>query len=249
MEDVKNKLRDLMKDHNVGGHNIEHMIAVMNHAKKAVEQEILPQYIKEKIILAALLHDADDTKIFKHSKHFNNARTILKESLSEDFLRPLMDEEMDVTKFWFYYDGNILLYRDFFIDDVIELIELVSCSKDGNSDPPQRWMAIPRDCDRLEAIGEIGIKRCDEYSAATNAPDFTPETHRVSTEKELWSVATPERFSKYKKSVSKIDHYYDKLLHIGKPECLKSQNKYILEEASRRRDIMVQYVLDFWKCH
>jgi len=226
---VENKLRELMSNHNVGGHGIDHMIAVMEHAKKAVLCEDLPQHTKEQIILAALLHDADDTKIFPNNKEYENARAILNETLTEEYLTSLMKDDK---------------YQ--FIEDIIRLISLVSCSKNGDSDPEHAWMVIPRDCDRLEAIGEIGIQRCDEYSNATNAPDYIHSTAIVHTEEELWKVATPERFAKYKKSVSKIDHYYDKLLHIGKPECLKSKNRYILEEASRRNRIMIRYVLDFW---
>lgn len=242
---VENKLRELMIGHDVGGHGVDHMITVMEHAKAAVACEDVPNYIKEKIVLAALLHDADDPKIFKNSKNYENAIFILNNTLDSQYLTPLMKEEVD--------DGRheeteelINTYRKIFICDVIELIDLVSCSKNGNSEPDHGWMVIPRDCDRLEAIGEIGIQRCNEYSTATNAPDFTSDTARVHTEEELWQVATPERFAKYKKSVSKIDHYYDKLLHIGKPESLKSQNPYILKEAARRNNLMVKYVLDFW---
>jgi HD superfamily phosphodiesterase len=104
---IESKLRELMKNHNVGGHGVDHMIAVMNHAKAAVTCEDLPDYIKEKIILAALLHDADDPKIFKddivHNNDtpeiskddigYKNARLILNESLTSEFLLPLMEHD------------------------------------------------------------------------------------------------------------------------------------------------------------
>lgn len=226
MQKIQQKLQDLLNSHGTGGHGIDHMIAVMEHAKKAVSLEELPEIIKEQIILAALLHDADDIKIFPKSIGYQNAKSLLSS---------YVDEVEHV--------GD----RESFIDDVIKLIDLVSCSKNGDSEPPCPWMAIPRDCDRLEAIGEIGIRRCDEYSAAVGAPDYVHETIKVNTEEELWMVATPERFKNYKKSISKIDHYYDKLLHIGNPSCLKSQNVYILEEAGRRNRTMIDYVLNFWR--
>lgn len=263
---IEAKLRELMIGHDVGGHGVDHMIAVMEHAEAAVACEDLPNYTKEIIILAALLHDADDPKIFKDHNRYENAKRILNETLTEDYLLPLMKESSKQDWVWSIrnHASNPLStvtsveevnqeptwllnqFKFFFIEDVLELISLVSCSKNGNREPREKWMVIPRDCDRLEAIGEIGIQRCDEYSAAINAPDYTPDTVKVYTEEELWQVATPERFAKYKKSVSKIDHYYDKLLHIGTPECLKSQNAYILEEAARRNNLMVKYVLDFW---
>lgn len=239
---IEDELRELMRDHDIGGHGIDHMIAVMEHAKKAVAYENLPVYTKEKIIFASLLHDADDPKIFKDNT--DNARTILHKSITDEYLISLLENTISSIT-----PEILIQYRDGFISDIIELINLVSCSKNGNSDPEFSWMAIPRDCDRLEAIGEIGIKRCDEYSASINTPDYVDETPRVYTEEELWKIATPERFNKYRKSVSKIDHYYDKLLHIGKPECLKSKNKYVLQEAARRNNIMIKYVLNFWNTH
>lgn len=228
MQNIQQNLQDLLTSHNMGGHGIDHMIAVMEHAKKAVTYEQLSESIKEQIILAALLHDADDTKIFPNSIGYQNARSLLSSYVEE--VTHIKDP------------GS-------FIDDVIKLIDLVSCSKNGDSEPLYKWMAIPRDCDRLEAIGEIGIQRCDEYSTVVGAPDYVLETIKVNNEEELWMVATSERFKNYKKSISKIDHYYDKLLHIGKPECLKSQNTYILKEAARRNRVMIDYVLNFWLNH
>jgi len=222
-EQVESKLADLIKDHDVKGHSMDHFIAVRDHALKALKCERLPSRTKLQIELAALLHDADDRKIFPFSVNNKNARAILQT---------------------LHVDG-----KDKFIDDIIQMIDLVSCSKNGDSEPPQRWMAIPRDCDRLEAIGIIGIERCNEYSKMINLPYHLADTPVVRTEAELWKIATPERFAKYKEikmSVSTIDHYYDKLLHIGKPECLRSQNKYILEEAARRNNVMVEFVLNYW---
>ncbi|CAK7994550.1 Hypothetical protein POVR1_LOCUS74 [uncultured virus] len=54
-------------------------------------------------------------------------------------------------------------------------------------------------------------------------------------------------YSQGEKSQSMIDHYYDKLLHIGQPRALKSQNSYILLEAEKRNHQMIEYVLTYWK--
>lgn len=231
---IENKLRILMKDHDVGGHGINHMIAVANHATKALEHENIPQCDKIRIELAALLHDADDEKIFPGNKNYENARKILDEVLTDEYLQ-LSDHKEQ--------------YREYFINKIIEMIGLVSCSKNGDSEPPLKWMAVPRDSDRLEAIGQIGIDRCREFSASVNALSHCTDTPRVHTMEELWAVATPERLANYKvikKSRSMIDHYYDKLLHVGKPECLRSQNPYILIEAAKRNNLMAQFVLDYW---
>ena len=132
---------------------------------------------------------------------------------------------------------------------IIEMIDLVSCSKNGDSEPPEPWMAIPRDCDRLEAIGQIGIDRCREFTIHKKAPFHTETTPRAQTIEDVWKAATPERFDAYMKgvnSISMIDHYYDKLLHIGRPEKLRSQNPYILRQAAKRNDVMASFVVDYW---
>ncbi|CAH6420246.1 Hypothetical protein HVR_LOCUS1140 [uncultured virus] len=240
---VEDELRDLLKNHDVGGHGMDHMLAVASHTEKALEHELLPKHTKLQVYLAALLHDADDPKIFKNSNNYNNARDILERSIT-----------LSNTRGFYYLEYNkcsecldhVDLYRNTYINSIISMIDLVSCSKNGDSDPPVPWMAIPRDSDRLEAAGEIGIERCLQVTKHFGSPHHTPDTPRVYTEEELWKVATPERFTNYKKSVSMIDHYYDKLLHIVAPERLKSKNVYILKEAERRNKIMIDYVLNYW---
>lgn len=223
MEDMILKLTNL---HNIGFHHgLIHFTNVRNHAIKALKYENLSDRKKLQVEFAALLHDVDDKKLFPNSVNNENARKILAESVDID----------DKQKF---------------IDDIISMIDLVSCSKNGDSEPPEPWMAIPRDCDRLEAIGQIGIDRCKEFTDYKKAPYHVENTTRASNEEEVWKAATPERFVLYMKgaqSASMLDHYYDKLLHIGKPECLRSQNKYILEEAARRNNIMVEFVIKYWK--
>ena len=143
----------------------------------------------------------------------------------------------------------IHISQEEFIQGIIDMISLVSCSENGDSEPPFPWMAIPRDCDRLEAIGEIGIKRCKDFMVEKKGLFHTDNTPIATTKQEVELAANPERFKAYMrgvKSASMIDHYYDKLLHIGKPECLRSQNPYILQEASRRNGVMTNYVIDYW---
>ncbi len=228
---ANNKNSENVKD----GHGFDHMLAVMNHAILAVdapECQSLSPAIKDQIIFAALLHDADEDKIFGVSDEANsNARRILLTCLDDEYLKSV-NYDSDLTSF---------------IEQIIELINLVSCSKNKDSNVAHSWMLIPRDCDRLEAIGDIGIQRCDEYSKSINAPVCLDDTPKVYNYEELWAVATPQRFAKNSKSQSKIDHYYDKLLHIGKPECLKSQKSYILAEANKRNSVMADYVINFFK--
>jgi uncharacterized protein len=220
---VEAMLRALMTGHDVGGHGFDHFIAVANHAVAALKCETLSPRKKLEVELAALLHDVDDSKIFPDSMGYQNARAIL--------------EKIDVSD------------KDELIENAIEMIDLVSCSKNGDREPPEPYMAIPRDCDWLEAIGQIGIDRCRDFTIYKQAPFHVDSTPRAYTEEQVWMEATPERFTAYMngaKSASMIDHYYDKLLHIGKPAHLRSQNPYILEEAARRNHIMVEFIINYW---
>jgi uncharacterized protein len=224
---VESCLKELMVGRDVGGHGFDHFIVVADHAVNALTHENISDRRKLQVELAALLHDADEDKIFPESVNYENARRILSETVDID------DKET-------------------FIDEIINMIDIVACSRNGDNEVPESWMAIPRDCDRLEAIGQIGIDRCREYTDHLGNPYHIDSTPRVKTLEELWQVATGDRFNDYmngKKSFSMIDHYYDKLLHIGQPNRLRSQNPYILAEASRRNDVMIEFVLSYWRDH
>nr|WBF71123.1 putative metal-dependent phosphohydrolase HD domain protein [Megavirus caiporensis] len=229
---VENETIMLMKNHNIAGHGLDHFVAVRDHAINALKFEQLSNEKNLQVLLAAYLHDVDDNKIFPRSIDYQNARKILDDSF----------QSFDYSKL------NFNITYDEFKTGIIQLVSLVSCSKNGDDEPPEKWMAIPRDADRLEAIGEIGVQRCLEYTNHINLPYYLTDTPRAKNMTDINLFATTERFNNYKsgkKSVSMIDHYYDKLLHIGKPNCLRSQNKYILEEAAKRNNIMINYLLNY----
>lgn len=203
-------------------HGIDHAMIVVDHADKALKQMASPLSANRKLAikLAALLHDADDRKFFSTSEELTNARNIL-----TDLQLP---SEM--------------------VDVVLKMINLVSCSKNGNSqDGVEEWMLYPRFADRLEALGEIGLVRCWVYTHHVGRPLFTKETLRPTTREELRAAASPDRFANYvtKKgrvgSSSFIDHFYDKLLHIGDV----GSNPYFVKEAATRLKIMEEFVLEF----
>lgn len=205
-------------------HGLAHAIAVAGNAKKgAVDFELTDeQYMA--VILAALLHDIEDRK-FVASKNLSGTKYILQElELTQDI-----------------------------IDLIIRMIFLVSCSKNGididHSVP--KWYYIPRDADRLEALGPIGIQRAYETTSGFMKRGkfqtcfFSPDTIRCKDEKELEQVASEDRLREYMKtgySVSMIDHFYDKLLHIRK---LSSGSLTLQKIADERHQIMVDFVLDF----
>jgi hypothetical protein len=89
------------------------------------------------VILAALMHDIDDPKVFKTSNYENATAFLRTTALS-------MDDQ----------------------DFVITMIHLVSYSKNKNSVPSKfpTWAFIPRDADRIAGGGHAGIQRTIEFN-------------------------------------------------------------------------------------
>ncbi len=85
--------------------------------------------------LGALLHDVDDHKLF-NNKNNENARKFL---IENDF-----DSEA--------------------IEDIIEIINSVSFTKNKGAKPKTLEACIVQDADRLDAIGAIGVARTFMYS-------------------------------------------------------------------------------------
>lgn len=195
----------------------------MNHIKRVAENtglglcqsewsNKLSESDANSMILAAYLHEVDDRKLTKTSD-YENAREIL------SILNEKYPDKFDPAL-------------------VIKIIDLVSCSKNGNNVPEGTpvWMLFVRAADRMEAIGKIGAKRCVEYSKRVGDPLYTPETPLSLDHEEILSFATPERFNRYVyeggKSVSIIDHFYDKLLHLNRVNLPEIQaSEYFLEHA------------------
>eukprot|EP00759_Apiculatamorpha_spiralis_P029570 PhF_6_TR31730/c0_g1_i1/m.46699/K06950/K06950; uncharacterized protein len=135
---------------------------------------------------------------------------------------------------------------------ILKMISLVSTRTHGNSagdvKADEMWMLYPRFADRLEAIGEVGIQRALVYNDHVQTPMYTDASPMPITEAELSQVASSERFEGYMMSRtpsdSFIDHFYDKLLHIGKPEAFAGcTNPYLLKEAESRHQVLVDFVL------
>ena len=85
--------------------------------------------------LAALLHDVDDHKLF-NNKHNENARKFLS-------------------------DNNFGAEA---IEDIVEIINSVSFTKNKGARPKTLEACIVQDADRLDAIGAVGIARTFMYS-------------------------------------------------------------------------------------
>lgn len=214
------RLREILERNHVSPcHGIEHAKQVMSHAQLALESvnyEITDEQ-KEAVLLAALLHDADDSKFFETHTQNENLREVL------------VDKPAD------------------FVELVVKMVNWVSASKNGDTIPEEAvgkdWMLIPRYADRLEAIGMIGVARCFTYTTNKSRPLYTEQTPRPRTEEELWEIASEERYQAYSgSSVSMIDHFYDKLLRLA---VYPIRNPYFDAECKKRIKPLIDFVLKF----
>jgi uncharacterized protein len=214
-------LQNILEEKDVSPcHGIEHAKTVMYHAWCALEDYELSEEDQLSVLLAALLHDADDRKFFPEHKNYENLRKILQQTGKSNE----------------------------FIEKVVYMVSIVSASKWGDKIPDEvkgkEWMLIPRYADRIEAIGIIGVERCHTYTKnVSKMPLYLEETPKPKTEEDVWKHATIERYQAYNgNSVSMIDHYYDKLLRLS---TFPIRNKYFDEECKKRRQPLIDFLLYF----
>ena len=117
---------------NADGHDAAHSLRVYSNALKIGSN--YPECDLLLISLAALLHDADDHKLFQ-TKNNANARRFLK------------DNKVEAEK----------------IDQICDMINAVSFSKNKDRSPETLEGKIVQDADRLDALGAIGIARTFAY--------------------------------------------------------------------------------------
>ena len=131
-------IQDLFRG-NSGGHDAEHSLRVYRNALLIAEGE--PGCDTEIIALAALLHDADDHKLF-HTENNANARSFLN-------AQKVAPEK---------------------IERICEAINAVSFSQNRGRRPETLEGRIVQDADRLDALGAIGIARTFAYGGEHGRP-------------------------------------------------------------------------------
>lgn len=124
-------IRDLFAE-NADGHGFDHSMRVYRNALRIMETE--PAADRLVVSLGALLHDADDHKLF-HTENNGNARRFLR----EHGIAP--DTE----------------------NRICNAVNAVSFSKNRGKIPETVEGRIIQDADRLDAIGAIGIARTFAY--------------------------------------------------------------------------------------
>jgi len=205
---------------------LNHMIAAIKSSEAEASGDKLSDLRKLSLCLAAILHEADDHKYF--GAESRNAANILQETTQH------IPKGTEVS------------------NEVLEMISYVSASVNGNSvpekaktDPSLLW---PRFCDRLEAIGVIGAVRCYQYNSETGAPLSTETTPRPTSNEQVWTFVTEDRWKNYQNggsSASMMDHYYDKLLQIAVYQPTVVQNTYLVDEASKRVTPLLEICVKF----
>ena len=124
---------------NAGGHDAAHTLRVTKNAMKIADEEA--ECDRETVMLAALLHDADDHKLFQ-TENNANARAFLKANgIPEDKT-----------------------------ERIIEAINAVSFSRNGEKAPETPEGRIVQAADRLDAIGAVGIARTFAYGGEHGRP-------------------------------------------------------------------------------
>jgi uncharacterized protein len=213
-------------------HGMDHILRVYEHTVQAIACHVPPlsSISSMEIMIAALLHDADDSKYFPNQNtRYENASFLLHKA-----------EVPNVS-----------------CENVLRMISLVSCSSNGNHVPDDirksenYSLLIPRWADRLEAVGAIGLVRCFQYNQEHGAPMSSPESPRATTEASVWNNATPARFDAYiasgGASSDMISHYYDKLLHVACPPADIVRNAYLEEQARESSKELVEMCIRFGK--
>ena len=135
---AKEYISNLFKG-NADGHDAEHSIRVYQNACRIAVR--YPDADLRVVSLAALLHDADDHKLF-NTEDFQNARTFL---ISQNV------------------DSSV-------IERICEVIGGVSFSKNRGKKPETIEGKIVQDADRLDAMGAIGIARTFAYGGKNGRP-------------------------------------------------------------------------------
>jgi uncharacterized protein len=131
IDKAKEYVRELFAG-NAGGHGADHTLRVYANAMRLAQQ--VPGCDPAICALAALLHDADDHKLFQ-TENNANARAFLAANGAEA-------AETDY---------------------ICRVIESVSFSKNRGRRPDTPEGCVVQDADRLDAIGAIGIARTFAY--------------------------------------------------------------------------------------
>lgn len=210
--------------------------------------QVYIERLSQKLNGVTICPSHDIYHMFEVMKHAENAVREIDEPeyVKRSIILAALLHDIDDRKFFDtndYSNAREILHDFEHADLVIEMISLVSCSTNGDSIVEPEWKLIPRYCDRLEAIGRVGLKRVYQYTVTKNRPHHTENTIVCKTLDEVRNAANEERFREYNGvSESMIDHFYDKLLSLKFP----IHNYYIHAISQSRKRIMFDFIVSYW---
>jgi uncharacterized protein len=131
VEDAVRYVRDLFEG-NSDGHGFDHTMRVYRTALQIADSE--PECDRLVVALAALLHDADDDKLFSTENNANARAFLASRQVPPDVA-----------------------------EQIVTAVNAVSFHKNRGKTPETPEGRIVQDADRLDAIGAVGIARTFAY--------------------------------------------------------------------------------------
>ena len=122
-----------------GGHDAAHTLRVWRNAMRLAASE--PDCDKQCVALAALLHDADDPKIFRTERNANARAFLEREGVAPETIERICAD-----------------------------VNAVSFSKNRGRRPETLEGKLVQDADRLDAMGAVGVARCFAYGGEHGRP-------------------------------------------------------------------------------
>ncbi len=163
------------------GHDVEHSLRVLKTALEIAEGESCNRQV---VMLASLLHDADDHKLF-HTENYANARSIMNSHGVPSEVQ----------------------------EQVIAAIDGVSFSKNKGRRPATIEGCIVQDADRLDAMGAVGIARTFAYGGKMGRNLATSLQHfdeKLFLLKNLMNTETGMRLAEKRDRI--LHEFYDAFL-------------------------------------
>ena len=198
-----------------GGHDAEHTLRVFRNAQIIAQKETR---CSERIVsLAALLHDADDHKLF-HTENNANARRFLSENQVPE------DE----------------------IEQICAAINSVSFSQNKGRVPETLEGKIVQDADRLDAIGAIGIARTFAFGGEHGRPLEDSIQHfydKLLRLKDLMNTQTGKALAEKRHAF--LESFLDELEEESSMETLKTCSEAGCPERSVYKVTKIEEDIDF----
>ena len=138
IENAEKYIQELFRA-NAGGHDVGHTMRVYRNTLMIAEHE--PGCDLRIASLAALLHDADDHKLFDTENHANARAFLTENQVPQDT-----------------------------IDRICRVIASVSFSKNRGQVPDTAEGKVVQDADRLDAMGAVGVARTFAYGGEHGRP-------------------------------------------------------------------------------